>query len=579
MTDEQKLLFQTDLNRFWEIVYDDDAEARFSALKTLDELLLCEVIRYGVLNQEEMIGPLAGFYRGPVMQMPEEQRFAIYRHVAGFVEHSSIVSTNAFLPFIAEDDEGRIVSTAVIDYVSLGPLTNGDPMSRVKEIIGMIESNMLENEGAAFGALLHICDGRVCDLLIPLRDSLDRIAVRNAVKCSTGFMHSAVVEFYLDWLEGMDGTDQDGIFGSVASGLGLLGKKSQSDQVYTGYRPFPTRGATPEQWKTLQKPIALANYVKRIANRMYALERSEPPPRIMPHVLTAWGLQPLTDPAETAMLDDRIATATARPGSKPIPGGRIVDVQSEWWDGEGQIFLTWGILNPNGPTLHVLGSREFDGRHRTFMRWLHMFGGSTTYAAETVDVITYQGIYDDALSINKHFAQNHENGLFHIIPSFLISNGGDETFVDIAKRLLASGTAATDDWGRPMAYTRQFGSDFFARAGAEIRSVRDAALAESKSKGEEPSDFLKFIESRYGHLSDFNDAKIPTWKEASMSPELLDEWWSIVSPREFQVEALAALRKMWEGAPTLLSEDADAGVVVSWELVRHFLDAYGLSLS
>ena len=55
--------------------------------------------------------------------------------------------------------------SAVIDYVSLGSLTNGDPMSRVKDIIGMIESSMLENEGAAFGALLHISDKRVCDLV------------------------------------------------------------------------------------------------------------------------------------------------------------------------------------------------------------------------------------------------------------------------------------------------------------------------------------------------------------------------------------------------------------------------------
>jgi hypothetical protein len=38
-------------------------------------------------------------------------------------------------------------------------------MSRVKDIIGMIESSMLENEGAAFGALLHISDKRVCDLV------------------------------------------------------------------------------------------------------------------------------------------------------------------------------------------------------------------------------------------------------------------------------------------------------------------------------------------------------------------------------------------------------------------------------
>jgi hypothetical protein len=92
MSSEQQLLFQTDPKRFWEIVHDDDPDARVTEFKTLDELLLCEVVRYGVFNRQEMIGPLANLYRGPVMQMPEEQRFAIFRHVAGFVEHSSIVS-------------------------------------------------------------------------------------------------------------------------------------------------------------------------------------------------------------------------------------------------------------------------------------------------------------------------------------------------------------------------------------------------------------------------------------------------------------------------------------------------------
>ena len=76
----------------------------------------------------------------------------------------------------------------------------------------------------------------------------------------------------------------------------------------------------------------------------------------------------------------------------------------------------------------------------------------------------------------------------------------------------------------------------------------------------------------------FKDAKIPTWTETSMTPELLEEWWRIVSPSEFQVEALAALRTMWEGAPTVLSEEAKASVV-PWERVVQFLDTYGLNLS
>jgi hypothetical protein len=127
-------------------------------------------------------------------------------------------------------------------------------------------------------------------------------------------------------------------------------------------------------------------------------------------------------------------------------------------------------------------------------------------------------------------------------------------------------------------YTRQFGSDFFARAGAEIRSTYEAGLADARIKGEEPSDFLKWIEIRYGDLPDFKDAKIPSWTEASMTPELLDEWWRIVSPREFQVQALVALKTMWEGAPKVLSDEARAKVV-PWDSVSRFIEGYGLGLS
>ena len=576
MPNEQNLVFETDPDRFREIVLNSDSNARFDALGSLDDQLLCEVVRYGVYNREEMIGPLRAFYRGPGMELPEERRFTVYRHVAGFVEHSS-VSTDAFLPFIADDDSRNIVATAVLNYISLGPLTNGDQMSRVKDIIGMIENGTLRNEGAAFGALLHSGHRRVCDLLVPLRDSLDREAMSNAVKCGTGFIHSSTIDFYLDWLEGMEGSDQDGAFGTVASGLGLLKKTSQHGQVCTGNRPFPARSLTNEQWVTMLKPIALAEYVRKIAPRMYALERAEPPPRVMPHVLAEWGLKPLTDPPETAVLDDRAATTTGYLGPQLIPGGRVVDVKSEWWDGEGHIFLAWGILNPNGPTLYVLGSREFDGKHRMFMRWLHMFGGCTTYAADVVNEITYQRVYEDVVSVHEHLVRNQENGLFHVIPSFLITSGGDEVLGDIAKRLLSSGAAAHNDWGRHIAYTRQFGSNFFARAGAEIRETYEMLIAEARSRGEEPSDFLKWAKIRYGDIPDFREANIPSWTETAMTPELLEEWWRIVSPREFQVAAILALKTMWEGAPKVLSEEAQAKVV-PWDPVMRFLDDYGLSL-
>jgi hypothetical protein len=99
-----------------------------------------------------------------------------------------------------------------------------------------------------------------------------------------------------------------------------------------------------------------------------------------------------------------------------------------------------------------------------------------------------------------------------------------------------------------MAYIRQFGSSFFAQAGAEMRETYEAMLADARSKGEEPAEFVKMIGLRYGHIPDFKDAKIPSWTETPFTRELLEEWWRIISPREFQVQTLCALETMWEGA-------------------------------
>jgi hypothetical protein len=311
VSDDRHLLIFADPQRFWDLVQMDNAKARFDGCKEFDNLVLCEITRYGFYNREEMIGPLAAFYRELVMKLPEERRFELYRHVAGMVEAGDHISINAFLPFMAEDNSRQIVSTAVIDFVSLGPLTENDPMSRVKGVVGMIESGMLENEGAAFGALLHMGDRRVCQLVLPLRDSLDRDTLQEVVNCQTGFMHAATVDFYLNWLEGLEGDVRDRQFGLVAAGLGLLRKRRSSDDIFTGERPFPTRGATRNQWLKLQKPMKYADYLDRIAPRMYAIERAEPPPRIMPHVLVEWELKPKTDPSETSPLDDRVKTSGA----------------------------------------------------------------------------------------------------------------------------------------------------------------------------------------------------------------------------------------------------------------------------
>jgi hypothetical protein len=300
MSEGERLLFESDPRRFMELVAADDLQARVDAFQDLDDLLICEIARFGVTADIGMMPHISRLYQDHAMQVAVEHRMRLYESIAAMVEQVSAVSAKAFLPFIVEDDARGIVSTAVVDYVSLAPLTDNDPMSRPNDIIGMIEGGVLKNEGAAFGALLNIGDARVCRLLRPVRDQLDEQAIDEAVGCSTGILHSAAVEFWIDWLEGMTGDTRDGRFGSVASGIALAMRVNRFDQVFTGQRPFPIMGVSQEQWNALGRPISLPDYVKQVAPRLYALERSEPPPRVMPYVLRAWGLEPATDPQETA---------------------------------------------------------------------------------------------------------------------------------------------------------------------------------------------------------------------------------------------------------------------------------------
>ena len=296
-------LLVSDPVHFMEHVIRADPQERWDGLKTLDDIVLCEILRYGMYNDAATIPELKQFYSRYFLPVPVERRSEVYSHVAGMVENVDFVSPNAFLPFVVGDDDKMIVATAVIDYLSVTPVPADDPMSEVREIIGLIAGGVLQNEGAAFGALLHLGDPRVCRLIWPLRDTLDIDSLKDAVNCQTNFISACTVEFYVDWLEGLVGDIGDGAFGLAAAGLASVKRMSGMNEVFTGLRPFPfTKTMTAEEIRAIAKPIPIADYLERIAPRLYALERSEPPPRVMPDVLTAWGLEPRSDRSEWADL-------------------------------------------------------------------------------------------------------------------------------------------------------------------------------------------------------------------------------------------------------------------------------------
>ena len=571
-----------------------DPEARLNSLKWFVDIAICEIVRYGIFNDEKMIQPLGQFYQQFVMKAPEETRLEVFTHVKGMVENTDFVSANAFLPFIVEDSGRAIVSTAVIDYVSLAPLTNDDPMSRVKDIIGMIERGSLRNDGAAFGALLFLGDDRVCKLLVPLRDSLDGDAVREATNCGTGLIYASTIDFYLEWLAGLEGDIRDSLYGLVASGLLLVAKRAiGKDRVFTGRRPFPVSSVSQQEWAVMRKEMPLGDYLKRIERRLQDLERSEPPPRVMPHVVAEWGLRPVTDPTETADLGDltrargsadwrlgpvpkafraalssdlsKVEEQTSRPDDA-IPEDVVLQFDQDWWDGGGRIYLLWAILNPNGPTLYAIGYKTTSGGSRLYLRWMHMLGGKTTFAATTRETITPDIIREDMDEIRAYLAAAGESGPFHTIPNILIPSGGDPGLADLALDMIRSGDAASADWGRFIAYQGQFGTDFFGLGGAQLREFFEGEQARLTSQGKS-LDELEWINARYGHIPAFREARIPPYTSSRMTPALLDEWWKTVNTIEWRSASLSTLKSMWEGASGMIA----GRELVPWATVEKFI--------
>jgi hypothetical protein len=108
--------------------------------------------------------------------------------------------------------------------------------------------------------------------------------------CATGFMSAATIEFILDWMEALDGDGQDVLFGNLASNLVLQKRHAAVPFVMTGLRAFPVDSLSNGQAKAIGKWVPFEQYVRSIAPRLLALERTEPAPKTMSVVIHTWGI-------------------------------------------------------------------------------------------------------------------------------------------------------------------------------------------------------------------------------------------------------------------------------------------------
>jgi hypothetical protein len=160
------------------------------------------------------------------------------------------------------------------------------------------------NPAAIIGGLLALGDPRVCQLIVPLRASLNADWATTITKCFSGFTAKCAVEFYLDWLnELVDRLDNEGqsIFANVAAGLFRLADARSIPFIADGLRPFPFPQGKNSEWPDLRQ-IDPQEFAASIAQKLFDLERREESPKVMPHVIRAFGLTPKTSSKDIAVL-------------------------------------------------------------------------------------------------------------------------------------------------------------------------------------------------------------------------------------------------------------------------------------
>jgi hypothetical protein len=249
----------------------------------LDQFVYFAVGVYGMTSRMALIPKLITLYESFLQRVPPAQRRQNY-----YANREQVLagdmSVNALLPYLCSDTDIGIVSTAALDFAALHPIKPDDLLAGPKSVLDLFAKGTLSCPAAALGGLVNLGDQRVMELLNDLRRTLATTAVETMTQCRTGYLLAAVIEFYVTWLDELEGGVDDAGFGAVAAVL--CDMVCASDPVVRSIqRVFPS---TRDHAVELLGTWSLSEYATIVMPRLQAIARREREPRLMPHVLEAW---------------------------------------------------------------------------------------------------------------------------------------------------------------------------------------------------------------------------------------------------------------------------------------------------
>ena len=250
---------------------------------------------------------------------------------------------------------------------------------------------------------------------------------------------------------------------------------------------------------------------------------------------------------------------------------RLFRTPQDWLALEGQVLLSWGIFNPNGPTLYCIGARSTGARGEleVFYRWMHFLGGQYSCLGYIRD---QPGWLEQFLQIVVDTTRDRDTWsqefvLFGTMPSFLSTLLPKESVPVIQAALARSAAIRKANWGRERYLLNKYGSDLFGRAGEEIRETLEGMKA-----GGDTSDFIDVTFAMHQHIPTFRDWTKSDIESRELADGDIEAWWDTVQDTNFHGAAHGAFAAAWVGASD--PKRTDLKVVTPFmevlEFLRHF---------
>lgn len=285
---------------------------------------------------------------------------------------------NVLRHWLLTDPDAGVVSTAALTAAQVMPLTEEDPLTGPKLVLDIaLETADSDRQGAIVTGLVALGEADVLTLVDSAWETSNGDA-RSDVLLRMGSSSPTVagIDFLVSRLERAAERGEQGPVGHVVASLVRL-RTAAVDATRGGVtgggvrnidRTFPSWSTAPgENAITVRQICSVDEIGERIGKRLQGLAAAETYPRLLPLALRAWGIE---DIAFVEGVREAFLASTAETGQSGLLDNPIAVEPMPDWDRDDAV-LTWGILNPFGPTKVQVCLVPVDEKTRALVYTLH----------------------------------------------------------------------------------------------------------------------------------------------------------------------------------------------------------------